>query len=67
MAALAILVALRATYATFKLHGQSFDAGAFADPHVDFVGHPQSGLGSTAAAAASVNRSEKQYDRGKWG
>jgi hypothetical protein len=71
MATMAVLVAARATYATYKLQGgfaktASNDHPSKFDPHVDFVSHPQSGLEATAATAASANRSVKPYDRAKW-
>jgi uncharacterized integral membrane protein len=72
IALVAVWAAGRATYATFKFHGRFAQRAApppntnAPKPDVDFVSHPSGGVESTAATAASADRSQKPYDKEKW-
>jgi hypothetical protein len=77
LAALAIIFALRATYATFKAHGKFAeipDAGVPLNrsvpperpaPQADFISHPTAGVESATATAAR-KQAGGPYDKQKW-
>ena len=75
-AIIAIWASIRATQATFKLHGfakRDLPTGRSGSqkphqppPAADFISHPRGGVELTAATADFAYRSQKPYDKEKW-